>query len=116
MQHIVRFYRNYHSSRYVRDDLVIRMHKPLRAEDVEKLRDEFRVLIKEGGSMSQVLQPLDGEDEHHGLPRLVFKHTKHKFGLIRRLIDRINDMEPAPTTDVPPPTLLVGPATPGPTA
>jgi len=115
VQHIVRFYRNYHSSRYVRDDLVIRMHKPLKAEDVEKLRDEFRVLIKEGGSMTQVLGPLEGEDDHHTLPRLVFRHTKHKFGLIRRLIDRINDFDPAPTADVPAPTLLVGPATDSPT-
>ncbi len=107
VQHIVHFYRNYHSSRYVRDDLVVRLHRPLRAEDVAKLGEEFRVLIKEGGAMSQVMGPLEGESDHPDLPRLVFRHTRHKFGLIRTLIDRINSFEAMPEP-MPSPTLLVG--------
>jgi hypothetical protein len=71
-------------------------------------------LIKEGGGMSQHPGPLEGEDEFPGLPRIVFRHTKHKFGLVRKLIDRINELDPKPLTDVPPPTVLVGPATGGP--
>jgi uncharacterized protein (TIGR00730 family) len=94
VRHIVQFYRNYHSSRYVRDDFVVRLNRPLKHEDVRKLEDEFRVLIKEGGAMTQSAGPLEGEDEHPNLPRLVFRHTRHKFGLVRRLIDRINELEP----------------------
>lgn len=115
-RHIVHFYRNYHSSRYVKDDLVMRLQRPLRPEDLAKLQDEFRVLIKEGGAMTQLAGPMEGEDEHPTLPRLVFRHTRHKFGLIRRLIDRINELDPAPQQGIPPATLLVGPATPGPVA
>lgn len=96
---IVRFYRNYHSSRYVRDDLVIRIKKPLKASDVERLSDEFRVLIKPEGataSPSKIVQrgAFLEEDDHLSLPRLSFPHTRYKFGLIRRLIDRINDCDP----------------------
>ena len=91
----MKFYRNYHSSRYVGDDFVIRLRHALRAEDVATLESEFKVLCKSGGFTLR--GPLDGEDDHHGLPRLVFQHTRHKFGLLHRLIRRINDFDPAPT-------------------
>ncbi len=91
--HIEQFYRNYHSSRYVRDDLVIRIKRPLRPEDVEKLSDEFAVLCRN----CRIVQrgPYDAEEDHLDLPRLAFTHTRHKFGLVRRLIDRINECDPA---------------------
>jgi hypothetical protein len=98
--HIVRFYRIYHSSRYVKDDLVIRIKKPLREQDVDRLTDEFRILIKPvgtTGSPSKIVQrgPFEQEDDHLTLPRLSFPHTRYKFGMIRKLIDRINECEPA---------------------
>ena len=46
--HITRFYSVYHSSRYVRDDLIIRLKKPLTDEQVGILNDEFHELVKEG--------------------------------------------------------------------
>jgi uncharacterized protein (TIGR00730 family) len=92
-EHVTRFYRNYHSSRYVRDDLVIRLKAPLRDEDVRALNGEFAALVKQGEMVQR--GPLEGEDEHLELPRLVFHHTRHKFGLVRRLIDRISECRPA---------------------
>jgi len=94
--HILRFYRNYHSSRYVKDDLVIRLKHPLREADIDRLTSEFSVLIKQGRIVQR--GPLEGETDHLGLTRLVFHHTRHKFGLVRKLIDRINDCDPAPPT------------------
>jgi hypothetical protein len=90
--HIDRFYRNYHSSRYVRDDLVIRLKAPLREEDVARLNDEFAVLVKHGRITQR--GALEAEDDHLDLPRLVFTHTRYKFGLVRKLIDRINECDP----------------------
>ena len=92
VSHITRFYRNYHSSRYVRDDLVIRLHRRLKDEDVQRLSDEFKILVK-SGKMEQ-RGAFKEEDDHLDLPRLTFTHTRHQFGLIRRLIDRINELEP----------------------
>jgi len=93
-RHITHFYRNYHSSRYVRDDLVIRLKAKLGDEDVQRLEAEFKVLIKQGSMVQR--GPLEGETDNLTLPRLVFHHTRYKFGMIRKLINRINDCEPLP--------------------
>lgn len=99
-EHVVQFYRNYHSSRYVKDDLVIRIKKPLKQQDVDRLSDEFNILIKKEGtttSPSKIVQrgAFEQEEDHLNLPRLSFPHTRYKFGMIRRLIDQINECEPA---------------------
>ena len=92
-EHIFGFYRNYHSSRYVRDDLIIRINKRLRDEDVESLNDEFGVLVKKG-KITQC-DAYKQERDHLSLPRIAFTHTRHKYGMVRLLIDRINSFEPA---------------------
>ncbi|TVQ62858.1 MAG: LOG family protein [Phycisphaerales bacterium] len=92
-EHIRRFYRNYHSSRYVRDDLVIRLHKGLRDDDVAELAKEFKSLIARGTIEQRGAYEV--EDDHLELPRLAFTHTRRDFGLVRALIDRINDFDPA---------------------
>lgn len=91
--HVQRFYRNYHSSRYVGDDLVIRIREPLRDEAVERLNDEFGSLVREGRIRQTAA--LAEESDHIELPRIVFHHTRRQWGLVRLLIDRINDLEPA---------------------
>jgi uncharacterized protein (TIGR00730 family) len=91
--HIVKFYRNYHSSRYVKDDFVIRLRNPIRQSDVTKLQEEFGSLIKAGDM--RLSGPLEGEDDHLTRPRLVFHHNRSRFAILRRLIDRINELEPA---------------------
>lgn len=92
VEHVRRFYRNYHSSRYVRDDLVLRLRRPLRERDVERLNEEFKILVRKGAIVQR--GPYDVEDDHLDLPRLAFTHTRHHYGLVRRLIDRINECEP----------------------
>lgn len=90
--HVVRFYRNYHSARYVRDDLVIRLRAPLDPADIESLNGEFADIIASG--TIHATGPYDAEREFLQLPRIVFRHTKHKFGRVRALIDRLNDFDP----------------------
>lgn len=93
--HVQDFYRMYHSSRYVNDDLVLRLRHRLKDADVERLSEEFASLIKQG-KMSQC-GPLEVERDHLDLPRLTFTHTRHNYGLVRAMIDRINECEPAPS-------------------
>lgn len=92
-RHIIRFYRNYHSSRYVKDDLVIRLRNPISVSDVQRLEQDFGQLIKDGGM--RLSGPLEGEDDNLTRPRLVFRHNRNRFAMLRRLIDRINELEPA---------------------
>jgi uncharacterized protein (TIGR00730 family) len=94
--HIIRFYHNYHSSRYVKDELVIRLRNPIRQSDVAQLQAEFGSLIKSGDM--RLSGPLEGEEDHLTRPRLVFTHNRSKFAILRRLIDRINELEPAAGT------------------
>ncbi len=91
--HVQRFYRNYHSSRYVGDDFVIRIREPLRDEAVDRLNDEFGSLVQEG--RIRQTGSLPEESDHRELPRIVFHHTRRQWGTVRLLIDRINELEPA---------------------
>lgn len=93
---ILRFYRRYHSSRYVDEQLVIRLKRPLSPAQVGQIDEEFRPLVRDGTMVQR--GPLDVEVEFPHLPRLVFHHTKRAYGLVRKLIDRINDL---PEEDVP---------------
>jgi len=93
-EHVQRFYRAYHSSRYVGDDLILRLKHRLRDADVARLNEDFGALI-ESGEMRQC-GPYEAENDHLDLPRLAFTHTRHKYGLVRQLIDRINELEAAP--------------------
>lgn len=92
-EHVTRFYRNYHSSRYVRDDLVIRMLRPIQDGDLERLNAEFAGIVREGAIHR--CEPYEVEDEFLELPRIAFTHTRRDFGRVRRLIDRINEFEGA---------------------
>ncbi len=87
--HIKKFYSRYHSSRYVKDTLVIRMVAPLSDEEIEKLNQEFGILIKDGRiyTTSALLE----ETDHLELPRIAFEHNRRHFGILRQLIDRLND-------------------------
>lgn len=93
-RHVTRFFRNYHSSRYVKDDFVIRLKGVVRDDDLRTLERDFASLIKEGGM--RMSGPLEGEDDALDLPRLVFRHNRNKFAVLRMLIDRLNDLETLP--------------------
>lgn len=91
VDHIVKFYTRYHSSRYVGDELVIRLQKALTDEQVEQLNEEFPQLVVSGKFKQVTAYP--EESDSRELPRLAFHHTKWQFGFVRRLIDRINLFE-----------------------
>lgn len=96
VQYVCRFYRNYHSSRYVRDDYIIRLRAPLRDEDIEVLNAEFGMLVREGKIVQRGPYAEEGDELPH-LPRLAFTHTRRQFGLLRTLIDRVNSFETVKT-------------------
>ncbi len=86
--HILAFYRRFHSSRYVGPTFVIRMNRPLDDAQVATLNDEFADVV-DGGHMT-CSGPLRGETDHLDLPRLCFVHTRRDWGRMRQLLDRIN--------------------------
>jgi len=89
VEHVLKFYRIYHSSRYVGEKLVLRLNHSVSESQLSMLNDEFPLIVKTG-CINQC-GPLDGEEDHLDLPRLSFHHTRDHFGLVRTLIDRINE-------------------------
>lgn len=88
VDHILLFYKRYHSSRYVNDLLVIRLLYRLLPNQIEILNREFSNLISEGNIFETTAFP--EEIDHLELPRIAFKHNHRNFGLLRSMINRIN--------------------------
>ncbi len=97
---VVGFYRIYHSMRYVGDELVMRLNRPLRPETLEALNDEFAGQILEQGRIVACQALPEEQGELATLPRLRMHFNKRSFGLLRRMIDRIN-AEPEPAEVAP---------------
>ncbi len=83
------FYRVLHSQRYVRDSLVLRLHRPLPAAVVESLGSRFADILS--GPAEQTPGPLELErEEFPELPRLVLPFNRSDFSRLRQLIDVVN--------------------------
>jgi len=90
VDHVLKFYHRYHSSRFVGEDLVLRLNRPLSDETLAEVNDTFRDIIT-SGAFRQVEGPL--EAENGACPdktRLVFAFDRRSAGRLRCLIDRIN--------------------------
>lgn len=91
VDHIMQFYRVYHSSRYVRSDYVIRLNMEITQESVELLNDSFGDILREGSILKS--GPLPVEKDHLDLPRIVVPHSRRSYGRLRQLIDMVNTCE-----------------------
>ncbi len=87
--HIARFYRIYHSSRYVKEQLVIRLTRPLSAQRLDFLNQRFSDVV--AGGAIRTAAPFDEEKDFRELPRIAFHHARRSWGRLRLLIDAINE-------------------------
>lgn len=88
---VLNFYRVYHSMRYVRGDLVLRLQKKLDTETMERIQDEFQDIVKAGTFEQMDSVPGErGDEELAHLNRLVFRFDRKNLGRLRQLVDVIN--------------------------
>lgn len=88
---IMQFYDVYNSMRYVRDKLVLRLHKQPSDEFVERLNDEFGDMVYSGRIEKAEVHRLEADDEHlRDLPRLAFYFDRKNVGRLRQMVDLIN--------------------------
>ena len=89
---LVGFYKNYHSLRFVGDDLVIRMHRPVSEKALLTLNQDFKGLVRRGRiqQIATAFPEEENEPETLGLSRLVFTFNRRDFALLRKMIDVIN--------------------------
>jgi uncharacterized protein (TIGR00730 family) len=83
------FYRNYHSSRYVREWLVIRVREAPSAAQLAALNDEFAGVVAEGAIEVRGALPEEG-GEADPFPRVLLRFDRKQMGRLRQLIDRLN--------------------------
>lgn len=85
------FYRIYHSLRYVKGDLVLRIKRAPSALLLERLRGEFRDLLAGGTIDLTHADPVEANEAHiRDLPRLRFRFDRRSLGRLRQLIDILN--------------------------
>ncbi len=92
VERITRFYRRYHSLRYVDGKLVIRLMTKPAADDVQRLNETFADILLPGGRIASAdALPDEREDnDFPDLPRLLIDFNRKDFGRLRSLIDAIN--------------------------
>jgi uncharacterized protein (TIGR00730 family) len=91
VKEITGFYRVYHSARWVGEQLVVRMTRPLSRDKLASLNEKFSDMLRRGQFVqSKALPPEKNEPEIWELPRLVFTPHRRNFGRFRQLIDAIN--------------------------
>ena len=90
---ITRFYRNFHSTRFVKDLFVIRLqHAP--SDSALKAMNEDFADINTGPPIRRIEpMPEEREDtEHLELPRIAFKFNRRDYGRLRQLVDVLNQV------------------------
>ena len=92
---ITRFYRNFHSYRWVREKMVIRIQRKLADFALKDLNARFAFILASGEIVQSGPLPEERGD-YPDLPRLVLTPNKRDFGSIRLFIDAINLAETVP--------------------
>lgn len=90
---ITRFYRNFHSTRFVKDLLIIRLKHTPSLTAIQAMNEDFADIIAEGGAPFRVIAPTEEEVADHDrleLPRLAFGFNRRDYGRLRQLIDVLN--------------------------
>lgn len=94
MQHIVDFYSNYHSARWVDGKYVIRMRRPLTDQALADMQQHYGRICKEPGFAQTAPSASEADEpELSELVRLSFVFNGRDHGQLRGLIDLINRPE-----------------------
>ena len=85
------FFSNYHSVRYARDDLIIRLHRKPSEQQLEEIRTQFADIAMRGTfRLSEPLPVERDEPALANLHRLVFGFNRKDAGRLRQLINYLN--------------------------
>ena len=90
---ITRFYRNFHSTRFVKDLFVIRLKNAPSPSAIAAMNEDFADIIS--GEPIKIIPPTPEEREdaaHLDLSRIAFGFNRHDYGRLRQLIDVLNGL------------------------
>ena len=90
---IARFYRNFHSTRFVKDLLVVRLKNTPNESALAAMNEDFADIVVEGKIQSVKPTPEEVEhNEHLELKRIAFNFNRRDYGRLRQLIDVLNGL------------------------
>ena len=90
---ITRFHRNYHSTRFVRDQLIVRLKHAPSESAIAALNEDFAELVTAG--RIQVVPPSPEEvadGDHLDLARIGFNFNRRGYGRLRAMVDALNGL------------------------
>jgi uncharacterized protein (TIGR00730 family) len=90
---VLRFYRVYHSSRYVGNKLFIRLERDLTDAEIAGLNDDFHDIVRSGSIARAQPLPEDIGTDLHRPGRIEMNFNRRDFGRLRQLIDAINALD-----------------------
>ncbi len=91
VEHIDRFYGNFHSIRYLDDRLVMRLQHEPTDDLVGRLNDEFADIVVSGAIERCDFHARESDEpETRELHRIQFKFNKRHLGRLRMMIDTLN--------------------------
>jgi len=88
---ISRFYRNFDSTRFVKDQFIVRMKNAPSPTALAALNEDFADIILDG--KIHIAQPTADEvedNDHLELARIAFNFNRRDYGRVRQLIDVVN--------------------------
>lgn len=88
---VLGFFRVYHSMRYVKNQLVFRLLRPLSEPLLAEINERFADILDEGRFEQTEAFPEESDERRLAdLPRLAFVFNRHDHGRLRQLIDLLN--------------------------
>ena len=90
---ITRFYRNFHSSRFVKDLFVIRLKHAPSDSAIQAMNEDFAD-INTGAPIKRI-EPTPDEvedNDHVELPRIAFNFNRRDYGRLRQMVDVLNSV------------------------
>ncbi len=90
---ITRFYRNFHSTRFVKDLFVVRLKHAPSDSALEAINEDFGDINT--GEPIRRIEPTPDEVEDHehvDLPRIAFNFNRKDYGRLRQMIDVLNSL------------------------
>ncbi|MDW3218371.1 MAG: TIGR00730 family Rossman fold protein [Acidimicrobiales bacterium] len=95
VEEVCRFYRTYHSIRFVGNRLVLRLNRPVGDDELARLNADFGYVLARGEiERIEATEAEQRDDDHLELHRIAFRFDRRSWAGVRRMIDALNDATP----------------------
>lgn len=93
VEEVSKFFRNYHSVRYTRDELVMRLRVAPDETQLAEIQERFKDITVGGKFRVTAAMPMEKDEPTlKDMPRLAFQFNRRDHGKLRLLINYLNEM------------------------